>query len=119
MIERQRSHGRWITRERLAQFSQVKRDPDPRRAKDACETTPSAHFSIRNRATDPVDGTRSRRTGFRTHFGRRASTNGGHALAEKAKGLVAVTRVRRFVDLTTQLSDLNHFFPRRPRLIDH
>ena len=46
-------------------------------------------------------------------------TNGGHALAEKAKGLVAVTRVRRFVDLTTQFSDLNHFFPRGPRLIDH
>ena len=43
MIERHRSDRHWITLERLAQFSQVKRDPDPRRAKDACETGPSSN----------------------------------------------------------------------------
>jgi len=43
MIERHRSDRRWSTRERLAQFPQVKRDPDPRRAKDTCETRLSSN----------------------------------------------------------------------------
>ena len=42
MIERHRSDRRWITTERFAQFFQVKGDPDPRRAKDACETSSSS-----------------------------------------------------------------------------
>lgn len=43
MIPRHQTNRRWITALRPAQFSQVKRDPDPRRAKDTCETSPSSN----------------------------------------------------------------------------
>jgi len=43
MIDCHRSDRRWITREQLAHFTQAKRDPDPRRAKDACATSPSSN----------------------------------------------------------------------------
>ena len=47
MIERLRSDRRWITRERLAQFSQVEGDPDPRRTKDVSQTTLSSNQARR------------------------------------------------------------------------
>ena len=43
VIERPQNDRRWITTERVAQFSQVKGDPDPRPAKDACETSSSSN----------------------------------------------------------------------------
>jgi len=47
MIERHQSDRRLITTERLAQFSQVRGGPDPRRAKDACETSSSSNQARR------------------------------------------------------------------------
>jgi hypothetical protein len=47
-IERHRNDRRWITTERLAPFSQVEGDRDPRRAKDACQTSSSSNQARRS-----------------------------------------------------------------------
>ena len=47
MIERHLSNRRWITRKQLAQFSQVKRGPDPGRAKDMYERSLSSSHARR------------------------------------------------------------------------